>query len=205
MEKTNINLINPNFLFQTLLLSFCLLTFIKAEFIEKVTYDINNNSATYIHTSGNKTQIIKLELNPDKIPLYMKITIIPDKDTPTPLLCFSSKDPNCNTDRQILSKRTDGLSSMIYIKREHFINGGFYIFVTCEESGCGYTIEYEGTVSAEIDANSVFSYIATNYNRKMSFTVIGDAEEGSFLTIGVEGSSKVSMSVENIFDSPFFF
>ena len=175
-------LVMEKVLFQTLLSSFCLITFIKAEFIEKVTYDINNNSATYIHTSGNKTQIIKLELNPDKIPLYMKITIIPDKDTPTPLLCFSSKVPNCNTDRQILSKRTDGLSSMIYLPKRQFFQYiyGFYIFVTCEESGCGYTIEYEGTESAEIDANSVFSYIVTNYNRKMRFTVIGDAEEGTF-------------------------
>ena len=205
MENPNKKFINPIYIFQISLLLFCLITFIKAEDIKWVEYNHDDNLVTYTHTSGYKTQIIGLIFEPNKILPYMKVTITPDENTPTPLLCFSSKDSLCNTDRQILSKRTDGLSSMIYIKKEQFQSEDLFILVTCEDFGCGYTVKYEGSEYAEIDSNFSFSYLVTKYNKQMVFQVMGVAEEGSFLTIGVEGSSKATISVTDIEVSSFPF
>ena len=202
MEKLNKKCIK---LIYTSLLLFFLMTFIKAEDINWVTFNEANHSAIYTHISGAKEQIIGLEFNSINISPYMKITLTPDEITPTPLLCFSEEDSSCNKGRQILSKRTDGLSSMIFIRREQIQSGKLYLLVTCEESGCGYTIKYEDSEYAEIDADSVFSYLVTKYNREMTFQVMGVAEEGSFLTIGVEGSSKMTMSFEDISISPINF
>ena len=205
MENPNKKCINPIYIFQISLLLFCLITFIKAEDIKWVEYNHDDNLVTYTHTSGYKTQIIGLIFEPNKILPYMKVTITPDENTPTPLLCFSSKDSLCNTDRQILSKRTDGLSSMIYIKKEQFQSEDLFILVTCEDFGCGYTVKYEGSEYAEIDSNFSFSYLVTKYNKQMVFQVMGVAEEGSFLTIGVEGSLKATISVTDIEASSFVF
>ena len=199
MEKLNKKCIK---LIYTSLLLFFLMTFIKAEEINWVTFNEANHSAIYTHISGAKEQIIGLEFNSINISPYMKITLTPDEITPTPLLCFSEEDSSCKKGRQILSKRTDGLSSMIFIKREQIQSGKLYLLVTCEESGCGYTIKYEDSEYAEIDADSVFSYLVTKYNREMIFQVMGVAEKGSFLTIGFEGSSKMTMSFEDISISP---
>ena len=60
---------------------------------------------------------------------------------------------------------------------------------------------------SEIEVNSVFSYVVSNYNKEMIFDVIGEVEEGSFLTIGVEGSSAARLIIENDEDDykPIYF
>ena len=200
MIKLNKNFRCPIVIIQCLLL-FNLITFIKPDNPEWIEYNFNNYSAEYKHTSGAKSQTIGVEFYvPREIPSYMKVTIFPDENTPTPLLCFSGENPICDNSREVLYKRTDGLPSMIYIKKEQFIEGDLFISVICQDSGCKYTLKFEGAQTAKIDANSVFSYLVTNNNREMRFTAIGDVEEGSFLTVGVEESSSVQISIDNVKD-----
>ena len=187
------------------LLFLCLLSFISAD-TEWVEYDFSTGSAKYQHTTGEKTKAVALYFSEgSQIPFYIKVTVTPTEGIPTPLLCFSPTDVNCNSDRHSLIKKSDGLPSMMYIKREEFQNDSeeCYIFVTCEENGCGYTLEFEGGQSAEIDANSVFSYVVNTYTKEIKFQAMGTAEDGSFLTIGVEGSSTAQINVDFQEDNEF--
>ena len=194
---------NINAIFKRGLLFLCLISFIYAD-VSYVDYNFNEGSAEYKHTSGAITQTVELEFsNPNQIPYYIKVTITPDDGIPTPLLCFAPDDATCTSGRHSLIKKSDGLSSMMYIKKEEFDTGELYIFVTCEEVGCHYTLKFEGGQSAEIDPNSVFSYQVNSYNKEMKFQALGTVEEGSYLTIGVEGSSSVQINLENQEDSDF--
>ena len=204
-KKKFINLIH---IFQTSLLFLCLIKLINAATIEYIIYNADDKSATYKHTSGTITKCLELDFNSmEEIPPYIKVTITPNENTPTPILCFSPEDSYCNYNRQILSKKTDGLSSMIYIKREQYYYDldKLFVFITCEESGCEYTIKFEGSNYAEIDVNSVFSYLVTINNKEMRFKAIGVANEGSFLTIGVEGSSSVQLVIDDIDNYQYIF
>ena len=206
---------NINGIFKRGLLFLCLITFIYAD-ITYVDYNFNEGSAEYEHTSGSITKTIELDFsNPNQIPYYIKVTITPEEGTPTPLMCFAPEDATCTSGRHSLIKKSDGLSSMMYVRKEEFDSGELYIFVTCEEikdsdgriQPCHYKLKFEGGQAAEIDANSVFSYVVTNYNKEMKFLAMGTAEEGSYLTIGVEGSSSVQINVENQedFDFPSYY
>ena len=189
---------NLNNIIKAVFLFLCLITFINSKDTEWIRYNPSTYSGKYEHTTGEKTQSVALEFsNEREKPLYVKVTITPNEDTPTPLLCFSQEGASCNVNREILYKKTDGTAASIYVKKEQFDSGDLYILVTCEATGCGYTLTFEGSQVAEIDANSVFSYLVSSYNREMRFSAIGEAEEGSFLTIGVEGSSNVQINIDD--------
>jgi hypothetical protein len=127
----------------------------------------------------------------------MKVTVVPEIGTKTPLLCFSSKDSNCISSREALARGTDGKPTSLFIKREQFNDPikELFINVKCLDN-CKYTLKFEGSDYAEIDVNSVYSYLATAYNREMRFKVKGEVEEGSFLTIGIEGSSTAQLYIQ---------
>ena len=191
-------MVNLNGIIKSAFLLLCLITLIKADNPEWIKYNAAEYSAEYRHTSGLKSQAVGVEFNlPREIPLYMKVTIIPNEATATPLLCFSQDKATCDEGREVLYKKTDGLPASIYLKKEQFEEGDLFILVTCQETGCGYTLKFEGGQSAEIDANSVFSYLVSSNNREMRFAAMGDAKEGSFLTVGVEGSSSVQISIDD--------
>ena len=121
----------------------------------------------------------------------------------TPLLFFSPAEANCNNDRKALVRRTDGKPAQLFLKKNNLKKmTQNYIYIECEEEKCGYTLKLEGCQSAEIDVNSVYSYAITNDNREMRFEVIGEAEKGSYLTIGIEGSSNAKLNIEDIDEEP---
>ena len=198
MVKLMQNIVKINNIFEKTILLLCLLSTITAD-VEWCDYIPSELSGVYKHTKGTKTQTVTLVFaNPRDIPYYIKVTVIPDEGIATPLLCFSPSDATCRSDRHSLNKKTDGLSSSIYVKREEFDEGELNVLVTCEENTCGYTLRFDGGQAAEIDANSVFSYVVNSNNREMKFQVMGTAEEGSYLTIGVEGTSSIQINVDNI-------
>ena len=202
MAKLNHNCINQVNIIQTLLL-LSLLIFIKSDVIY-LEYNTVNQSAIYYHNSGEKSQAIGLDFSYQTIiPPYIKVTVIPNEGVPTPLLCFSNEDLTCKEGRKVLAKKTDGLPSVIYLKKQQFENEELFILVTCQETGCGYTLKFEGSQSAEIAPNSVFSYLASKNNGEMRFEVMGVAEKDSFLTIGVEGSKSVQLNLENSDYQPY--
>ena len=191
-------MVNLNGIIKIAFLFLCLITFINGKDTEWVKYNPASYSAEYKHTTGEKVQSVALEFGSEReIPLYVKVTVTPNENTPTPLLCFSQEGASCNDGREILYKKTDEKAAMIYIKKEQFEKKDLYILVTCEEAGCGYTLTFDGSQVAEIDPNSVFSYLVSSNNREMRFSAIGEVKEGSFLTIGVEGSSYVQILIDD--------
>jgi len=141
------------------------------------------------------------------LPFYIIVTVTPEKDNKTPVLCFSKKDQNCLNDRLTIAKKTDGSPVVLYAKKEEYydIENNLYVSVTCPETICSYTIKFEGVESAKMEPNNVYSYLVTNINRVMLFEVNGTVEEISFLTIGVEGSFTVTFSVDGFEKSPYEF
>ena len=180
----NQNLINV--IFKIILFLLCLNNFFSAE-IEYADYNSVTNKAIYTHTNGDRVQTI--ELRYDSIPSYMKVTVTPGENTITPLVCVSNSDSNCKKDRIAFGSHGVGDSTSVYLRREQidYEDKNLFVLVTCEEEKCSYSVKFEGGEAAEIDVNSVFSYVVSNENKIMNFNVMGNAEGGSYLTIGVEG------------------
>ena len=141
------------------------------------------------------------------LPFYLRATITPKEGEQTPVLCVSTTDQYCIENRQAISKRTDEKPAFIFVKREQILDNKLYISVSCvdENSGCSYTISLDGELSAVIEGNQVYSYLVSNTNREMVFEFEGTSEEGSFLNIGIEGSSTVTLSVDNAEVYPYSF
>ena len=203
MVKLIQNIINKKKLFERIVLLLCFLSFINAD-IQRVDYNPSELSGEYTHNKGSKVQTVELIFsNEREIPYYIKVTVTPEKDIATPLLCFSPTDANCKSDVHTMIKKTDGRSSSIFIRKEEFIGSQLYVLVTCEENSCSYTLRFEGGQSAEIDANSVFSYVVNSHTREMKFQAMGTIEDSGYLTIGIEGSSTIQIDVENVEDTEY--
>ena len=206
MAKQNKNLLKGKF--KITLLFFCLIPFIYSE-IKWAEYKSSSNKAEYSQIDGEKQQIIGL-VSDVQLPFYIKVKLTPGENTITPHLCVSNTDSNCKDNRIAFGYGVVGGSSSVFIKREQIEADGKELFavVTCEEEKCSYTITFEGGQAAEIDVNSAFSYVVTSENRNMKFQVMGEAPEGSYLTIGVEGSSSVQLDIEyddTELDIPIYF
>ena len=169
--------------------------------INWVAYDYKTNLGLYEAKRAPKNQAIALDIY-NNIPYYIKVSLIPENGIKTPLLCFSPTDQYCSNDRHAFIRRTDGNPAILFLKREQFMDNysDLFLYVICEEDFCDYTLKFEGSQVAEIDANSVFSYLVTSNNRIMKFEVKGEAEEGTFLTIGIEGSPNVQLKFDDDID-----
>ena len=184
MAKHNKNLLNGRL--KNILLFLCLIPFIYAE-IKK---------AEYTQKNGDRIQTIQLVCD-TRLPFYIKVKLTPGENTITPHLCVSNTDSNCKDNRITFGNGVVGGSSSVFVRREQIDEDGEGLFalVTCEEEKCSYTVTFEGGQAAEIDVNSVFSYVVSKENRNMKFQVMGDAHEGSYLTIGIEGSSSAELDM----------
>ena len=194
---------NFNVFLKSSILFFFLFAFINSQNAEYVDFNMETYSAKYVHT-GSRTQTVVCEFK-TITPPYIKVTVTPDDGYETPLLCFSPSDLNCNKDRQAFARRTDGKPASIYVKSDQFSDSDLElsIYLSCAKE-CKYTLLFEGGSYAEIDANSVFTYVVTNKNREMAYQVKGDADQG-FLTIGVEGSQQIVLNVESNDDDDEFY
>ena len=181
-----------------IILFLSLTSFILAE-VKWINFDYSTLSAEYVHDKSTKERQVAFDFK-DYIPYYIKVSVIPEEGTPTPLLCFSATDSTCSSERQALAKNTDGKPAVLFVRREQ-INGErdeLYILVTCQDSNCGYTLKAISVQAAEIEPNTVYSYYVSSGNREMRFEVKGEVEEGSCLTIGIEGSSTAQLSIDDV-------
>ena len=193
-------------LFQFILFFSLLLSFIKSD-LTWIYYDHIKEYSEFKATNKKKEETYALEFGYNSsLPYYIKVIITPETSKPTPLLFFSNEDTNCNRGRQALAKRTDGKPAFIFIKREQIQNNDqeLFIKVICPESTCSYTLTFKGEMFASIEANSVYSYLITKYNKEMNFRVYGDVEDNSYLTIGIEGSYKAQLSIDGILKETIF-
>ena len=183
-----------------ILLFFCLFYLIQSQGIEYIQYNfIENYVEKKIEYSTKKqTFMVDFSDNPTQIPFYLKIMAISDDNNPAPLLYFSSTDPNCN-EREQLVKNSNGKRVFFWIRREEFekIEQELYFMVECENVGYAYTVSVEGDQNAVFGPNFSYSYLITANNREMIFYIQG-TEKNVYMTTSIDGSSKASISVENV-------
>ena len=159
--------------------------------------EINYEQGTleYEVEKSKKNQRFLLQFK-SEIPFYINVELTVTVDYPTPLLCFSSSDSNCNTPEQIVKNPNDKTVTM-WIKREQFEgeNNYFYVNAICQEEGAEYTIRIQGGQAAQFGPNFVYSYYVGSYNREMLFEITGNGDTG-VLVAGVEGSKSPTINME---------
>ena len=172
------------------------------EEVEWMPYKTSLYQATYKHTIDKKMQTVGIDFGTSTdIPDYFKFTVTPNKGFASPILCFSPSDPDCLKERQILERRTDGSASIVHVKRGHITK--LYVKIICLEDNCRYSLKAKGSEVAILDVNSVYSYLVSNTSQEMDFKVSGSAPIGSYLTIGIEGSSSANLVIDGVEKQPF--
>ena len=189
------------------ILILCLIAF-TSEQIVWIDYQFNEEYAEKEVTNAKKEEVYALDLThpePDSKALnyYMKVTVTPKENNPTPIVIFSPT--NSNDDRQVIARAADGSPAKLYLKKEQFVDDDLYLKIICQRDNCAYKIRFDGSQSAEIDTNTTYSYLVTSQNRDMRFEVYGESSDNTFLTIGIEGSSSAQISIENVEKKPYEF
>ena len=190
-------MVKKNALINLLILSICLISFSKCDGIEWLYYNFQSNS---ISGKGVQTQNFGITFeNGDitKIPFYFKVEVTSEDSSPAPLLCFSTADQNCRIRNQLVKNAVDK-TAVMWLKREEFnkIEDEFYIRVECEKQTCSYTLTVSGEQYPTFSPNFVYSYLVNSYNREMRFEIQGP-QRGVYMSIGLDGSSKAQLNVED--------
>ena len=176
-----------------------LISFINSE-VELITFDFSKNSGEKTITSSPQKKSFSVDFSekPSDIPFYIKVHVTSNDDNPAPLLYFSNTDPDC-IQRNQLVKNSNNKDVIFWVKKEEFsgLDEALYILVECQNDGCSYTINVEGSTTAYLEANFVYSYLVNSYNRKMEFEILGN-KKNSYITIALDGSSQATLTVENI-------
>ena len=147
----------------------------------------------------NSKQNQKLMLKYDKtasFQFYMKIELTVTGNYPTPLLCFSATDLNCD-DREQIVKNPNDKSVVMWLKREQFFSEdlNLYIKVMCEKDGAGYILRFEGYQAIQFGPNFIYSYYIGANNKEVHFEIKGNGNTGT-LVAAVQGSKNPSISME---------
>ena len=165
--------------------------------ITTIIFDIKSWYSDYEVENSKKSQRFRLSFDDkSKSPFYMKIEVTSTDNNPSPILCFSSTDQNCE-DRQQIVKNPNGKSSLIWIKREQYNKDeeNLYIKIICQEEGAGYILSFTGNNEGEYEPNFVYSYLVNSYNREMIFNIKGNNKTG-IVVIAIEGSKSPSLTSE---------
>ena len=86
-----------------------------------IDYNHDQKFVEYEVENAKKTQRFRLDLETGKnILYYMKVEVTVVGDFPTPLLCFSPTDSNCNENREQIVKNPNGKTNLMWLKREQF-------------------------------------------------------------------------------------
>ena len=188
-----------NQLFIQIVLILSVLSFITPQ-IEWIDYDPSTYSATYRHKKDLDKVTVAVDFHDYIIPYYIRVTATPEEGSTTPILCFSPTSNTCSENRIVITRNGDQNPAILFVKREEFegYDKELYIVAACQKADCDYTLKFEGAQSAEINANSIFSYVVTNANEGMVYEVVGNGEEGDYLTIGVEGSSYLELDIKDL-------
>ena len=183
------------------ILFFCLFSFGNTQAAEWIDYYGNENFVEFPVVKGPQKKTFGLDIKTDisKIQFYMKVQVTSDDDNPAPRICFSPDDQSCKS-RQQLVKNPTGKVVVMWLKREEFNKEDqeLYILVECATDECSYTIRFEGAQQPSFEPNFVYSYLVNSYNREMRFDVFGSAKD-VFLTVSLDGSSKASLSIDNVY------
>ena len=183
----------------TILIFLCLFSFILGE-ITWLDFDFSSMSVEKKMTDVSKEHSYGVEFKGGQIPYYIKAEVTSNDSNPAPLLCFSNQDQNCK-EREQMVKNPVGKSTFMWLRREQFEKDGqeLYVLAVCPSDKCSYTIKFTGDQAASLPSNYVYSYLVTSNNREMRFEIKGE-EKNVYLTVGIQGSSKVNMNIDGVYN-----
>ena len=166
---------------------------------EEIKYDYDKKAGQA--DVAKTTTVSKFSLTfSGSVPDFIKITVTPKSGYDTPSLCFSETSLDCDKDRIINAKRADKKPVIACAtKSQASKKNVLYTSVACQKDECGFTIKFEGDSACKLDINDgvVFSYVATENNANMKFDLVGLSGLESFMNIGLEGSKKANITLEN--------
>ena len=189
-----------------IILFICLFTFAKCDGLDWLYYDFSTNSVKRNIKKGDRIQNYAVTFEGEdgkgdisKIPFYFKIEVTSDDDNPAPTICFSTTDQNCRA-REQLVKNPSGKTAVMWLRREEFNKDEdeFYIHIECSKEECDYTLSVVGDQYPTFGPNFVYSYLVGAYNKEMRF-VIQNKETNVYMVIALEGSSKATLNVDNMY------
>lgn len=151
-----------------------------------------------VSEAGEKQKYqVKFE-NPELLLEYVKVEVYNEEGENSPMLCFSSTDPDCMLNRGQISK--GGLKTTeFYIKKGQFSNS-FFLTVQCQTTeGCSYNITISKKNEAEIDHMGVFNYYVSEGNRDMNFKFKNENhdEENGQLTLYATGGKNIILKLHD--------
>ena len=166
---------------------------------EEINYDYNEKAGQADVTKTTGVTKFSLKFS-NSVPDFIKITVTPKSGYDTPSLCFSETSMDCDKDRVINAKRADKKPVIACATGSQASKKNvLYTSVACQKDECGFTIKFEGDSACKLDINDgvVFSYVATANNANMKFDLVGLSGLESFMNIGLEGSKKANITLEN--------
>ena len=192
-------MVKKQFVRNTMIIFLCLFSFMQCQ-VTWIDYDYNTMTVERKMTDPGKTHSYALDFKGGLIPYYVKVEVTSDDTNPAPLVCFSNKQQTC-TEREQLVKNAAGKTAVMWLKREQFEKDDqeLYVYVECPVNNCQYTIKFTGDQTASFPANFVYSYLVTAANREMRFEIVGE-EKNAFLTVGLYGSTKATLNIDNVYN-----
>ena len=192
-------MVKNQFVRNTMIIFLCLFSFMQCQ-VTWIDYDFSTMTVERKMTDPGKTHSYALDFKGGQLPYYVKVEVTSDDTNPAPLVCFSNKQQTC-TEREQLVKNAVGKTAVMWLKREQFEKDDqeLYVYVECPVSNCQYTIKFTGDQTASFPANFVYSYLVTSANREMRFEIVGE-EKNAYLTVGLYGSSKATLNIDNVYN-----
>ena len=148
-----------------------------------------------VPSAGQKQKYQVIFQNRELLLEYVKVEVYNGGEK-SPMVCFSSTDPDCMINRGQISK--GGVKSTeFYIKKKQ-IEDSFYITVQCETTeDCSYNITISKKTEAVFEHMGVFNYYVSEGNKDMKFKFKNDktSEETGLLTLYAIGGKKISLKL----------
>ena len=142
--------------------------------------------------AGEKQKYQVMFENPDLLLEYVKVEVYNEERENSPMLCFSSSDPDCMLNRGQISK--GGIKTTeFFIKKAQFLDR-FYLTVQCQTTeGCSYNITISKMNEAVIDHMGIFNYYVSEGNKNMNFKFKNEnpGEENGLLTLYATGGKNI--------------
>ena len=177
------------------LLLLLLFSFIKSSELKTLDFNFETNSVSTKETEAQTFRVLFEDKT--KISNYIEVEAFSEDDSPAPLLCFSTSDPNCISREQMV-KNASGKNAVMWLKKDEFYENELYINVKCEKENCSYNLTIKGDNYATFGPNFVYSYLVGTNNTEMQFQVQG-TEKNVYMILALEGSTKASLNIEDDF------
>ena len=174
----------------------------KVPYLQTIPFNTEKNSINAEAKEANLVQNYELtfpETETKDLPKYIKVVAKPlaNSNINSPILYFSPDSEEGRLNRKQLAKG-DSLSNEMWIKKEQFENGRFFLNVQCEdESKCGYTLNFTGHDEVIFETMRTFTYYVSEENKQMKFSFKNENEaKTDELTLYATGGKDINLQFD---------